>query len=513
MAVRKLPSKAASFPAPVGGWNKLNSLAEMPITDAVTLTNFFPTPTSCRVRLGYTQYSTFTGQCESIFYYNGGTTKKWFGAVSSASTYKIYDMTSGGAVGAAVKSGLTNARFQYTNIATTGGTYISLVNGADKRVLYDGTTWTQDGDGTHDITGVDTATLIGTAINHNRQWFIQSGTLKAYYLGTQAISGAATAFDMSAYAPHGGKLVSLQSWTIDGGAGMNDLLAFFTSNGDVIVWQGTDPASSTTWSLFGVYWLGAPIGNRSTVKYKGDIAVITQDGIVPMAQAFQSTRLDPRVAISEKIQYAVSEAVSSYSGNFGWQILPFPKENMLILNVPVQEGSMQQQYVMNTITGSWCNFTGWNANCWELINDEIYFGGNGFLGKAWSTYADNGSNITAIGLQAFSDFGNQGVLKRFTMMRPTVLSSGSPAAQAQINVDFDQTIPTSTIPFVPTSYGVWDTGLWGTALWGSDSVSQSNWQGANGLGYWGAPIMQISSQGINTEWVNTTVVYEPGAIL
>ena len=48
----------ASLPAPIGGWNARDSLAAMPQTDAVNLTNFWPTPTDVELRKGWTVYST-----------------------------------------------------------------------------------------------------------------------------------------------------------------------------------------------------------------------------------------------------------------------------------------------------------------------------------------------------------------------------------------------------------------------------------------------------------------------
>jgi hypothetical protein len=42
----------------------------------------------------------------------------------------------------------------------------------------------------------------------------------------------------------------------------DDYAAFITSEGQVAVYSGADPASSTTWSLVGVFDIGAPIGRR-----------------------------------------------------------------------------------------------------------------------------------------------------------------------------------------------------------------------------------------------------------
>ena len=48
--------QVVSRPAPIGGWNARDALANMPATDAVTMTNWWPTPGLVTVRNGYTKY-------------------------------------------------------------------------------------------------------------------------------------------------------------------------------------------------------------------------------------------------------------------------------------------------------------------------------------------------------------------------------------------------------------------------------------------------------------------------
>lgn len=508
-------SVSVSLPAPTGGWNARDSLGEMPPLDAVSMVNMFPATTSVDIRNGFTKWATgISGEVETLLYYYGGSSKKKFAIGVIGGVGSIYNITVSGAVGAPDITNLSNARWQYTNNTTAGGSYIQLVNGLDKMRVYDGTAWHKDGDGVpYNITGVDSANLINITLHQNRIWFVQKNTLKAWYLATGAIGGAAVQFDLSSFAPHGGNLVGCYTWTIDAGYGVDDLMVFITSNGDVLVYKGTDPASAATWALVGAWWIGSPIGIRCGCKVGGDLAIICQDGLVPLARYLQSSRLDPRVAITEKIQYAMSLAISAYDGNFGWQLQPFPKENMLLLNVPVTEGASQQQYVMNTINKSWCNFTGWEANCWELMDDDAYFGSNGFVGVAWDGQSDDGVNINGNTLQAFNNFNSQGVQKRFTMMRPTLFTDGQPAILAQMNIDFDLSDPTAPLAFTPTAYGQWDTGIWDSAIWGGALGVQNNWQGATGIGYWAAPRLKTATMGITTQWISTTIVYESGAIL
>jgi hypothetical protein len=504
-------SRSVSLPSPVGGWNARDTMTNMKPEDAVVMENWFPLTTECQLRKGYTKEATgISGQVESLMVYSAGTSEKLF-AVAGGS---FYDASNTGAVGAAVATGKTNSRWQYTNIATAGGNFLYTANGVDKPMLYNGTTWTLiDGASTPSITGVTTTTLTSPIVFKNRAWFIGKNTLKTWYLPVSSVGGAANPIDVSSVAQKGGYIVAHSTWTIDAGTGVDDYYVIVTSNGEVIVYQGTDPSSATTWALKGVWALGAPVGERCLYKFSGDLFYISQDGLVPMGGALQSSRVNPRVAITDKIQFAISSSVSSYSGNFGWALVYYAKENMLILNVPTAEGNLQEQYAMNTISRSWAKFTGWNANCWDLFNDEPYFGGNGFVGRAWNGFVDDVSNINGTCIQAFSTYGNPGNLKRWTMTRPILRASGSPVVSGAMSVDFDMTFNTSPLSFSPVVYGAWDSSIWDSGVFGADFNIYQAWQGVSGVGYYGAPQMKIASSGIDVRWVSTDVVYESGAIL
>ena len=504
---RKPPARTKALPAPVGGWNARDALGAMPISDAVTLVNLFPATTDVRVRFGHLQWKTgFAAQIQTLMSYSGAATDK-LKAIAGGS---VYDATSTGAVGAAELSGLSNSKWQYVNVTTSGGNFIEMCNGADSVYTYNGTTWT---DQSGNITGVTSSTLININVHKDRVWFIQKDTLKAWYLPVKSISGAANALDLSAFAPHGGYLMAMGTWTVDAGFGLDDLAVFVTSNGDIIVYRGTDPSSASTWALVGVFYSGSPIGRRCLTKYKGDLLLICQDGLVPLSTYLQSDRLDPSTTLTNKIQFATSQAISSYGANFGWQVLLYPGQSMLFLNVPYDTTSGQQQFVMNTITGSWCNFQNWSAACWELFQDDPYFGTNTYVGKAWQTNADVSDDITFDGLQAFYDFGATGNQKRFTMIRPTLFTNGSPTIVGNINLDYDTSAPVSTLSITPSNYGHWDTALWDTGIWGESLSVSRAWQGASGTGYVGAPRIKGGVNGLELRWIDTTVTFEEGGIL
>ena len=506
---RQQSAQTVTVAAPIGGWNARDALGAMDPLDAVTLQNFWPGTNSVILRNGYTKHATgLPAEVQTLMAYSSGTSNKLF-AVSDG---KIYDATNSGAVGAAVVSGLTNSKFQYVNITTPAASYLMAVNGADKLRTFDGTNWHTDGDGSpYDITNIDTATVSNITLFKNRIWLTTNNTLKVWYLPVNSIGGAAVALDMTSIFQLGGYIMAGMTWTLDAGYGVDDYLVFITSNGEALVWRLTDPTTPTGISQIGLYKVGAPIGRRCYTKFGGDLLVITQDGVVPMSGALQSSRLDPRVSITNKIQYAMSSAISTYGANFGWQLLYYPKENQLILNVPISVGT-QQQYVMNNITKSWCNFTGWAANCWELHIDDPYFGGNGYVGKAWNGNTDDTSDIAGFGLQSFQSYGTA-LQKQCKMIRYHLQTNGTPSVFGNVNVDYNLADESAQLNFSTSIYGLWDSGLWDSAIWGAGLVPSADWQGATNIGYTFAPLIKTATQGIQLQWVATDLVFEGGGVL
>jgi len=493
-----------SIPAPTGGWNARDALANMEPLDAVYMVNVWPTTSDVRLRDGYTQFATgLPAQVETLLVYNGTSSNKLF-AISAGS---VYDITSGGAVGAPVVTGLSNSRFQYVNMATAGGNFLVAVNGADTPLLYDGTTWS-----TTSITGVTQANLIHVNLFKNRIWFVEKDSLHVWYLPVNSISGAASQLNFESIASAGGYLMAMGTWTIDAGTGVDDLAVFVTSQGDTIVYQGTDPDSASTWAMRGLWRLGAPLGRRCFLKYEGDLLIIAVDGVGAMSQVLQSSRVNPRSEMTNKIFGAMSTAASQYGANYGWQLNFCPKDSRLLLNVPVAT-NQQLQYNMNTITGSWCSWSGIAANCWELHENDSYFGGDGYVGLYGDTQSDNGAAIVGDVLQAFSQFGNLGLTKQWKLVRPVIAANGSPQISASINIDYSVVSTPAPLTFSPIASAVWGTAVWGTSVWAGELTTQANWQGVSGIGKSAAIRFIISSDKFKVQWSSTTFVYEIGGFL
>jgi hypothetical protein len=187
---------------------------------------------------------------------------------------------------------------------------------------------------------------------------------------------------------------------------------------------------------------------------------------------------------------------------------------MLIFNIPVIGG--QQQFVMHNITKAWANFTNINATCFEVYDENMYFGGNGYVGQFWDGLSDNDQNIKASCQQAYSYFDARGQLKRFTMVRPILFTdNGLPAILCGINTDFETQNNVGQVSFNPAlvSVGVWDTSTWDDYDWGGGNTISKNWQGVTGIGYAAGIILNIASQDIDVRWASTDYVMEKGGVL
>jgi hypothetical protein len=382
-------------------------------------------------------------------------------------------------------------------------------------LLYDGTTWTAiTGVSTPAITNVTASSLINVNVHKGRVWYVQSGTLDTWYTAAGALTGALTKFALGSIFRNGGHLIAMGSWTLDSGTGVDDLAVFITSTGEVAVYRGTDPAAAATWALVGIFNIGKPLGYRCFQKYQGDLLIITQDGLDTASSALISSRTSKNSAKTGVIVGAVKEAASLYGASFGWEVTQYSGDaSMLVMNIPKGAG-LQEQYVMNTTTGAWCQFTGWAANTFAVFNDELYFGGDGFVRKAWTGTSDIGSNIVGEMVAAFDYFGNSNGQKIVKMVRPVIGWDSNPAEfLIGIDADFLVNTPTGAISFPASTGGVWDTGLWDTAIWGGSVTLNRNWYTAFAVGYAFAPHLKVSSRTAQVRLAAFDFLYERGGVL
>lgn len=505
------PSLTRSTPAPVGGWNARDAIADMPETDAVILDNWFPGVNFVELRGGSIAHATgLGGNVETLMSFASSSATKLFGAANG----NIFEVTASGAVGAADVSSLSNNRWQYANFGTAAAQFLMAVNGADNLHRYDGTTWLAvTGVSSPAITGVDTADLININVFKQRVFLIQRDRLSFWFLPVNSTSGAATEFDLAAYCRLGGSMIAMATWTRDGGEGIDDFAVFITSRGEVLIFAGTDPSSASTWASVGRFEIGAPIGRRCFLKVGSELILITVDGIAPLSRLLRTARTEERANLTDKISGAFEIAARDFGSNFGWEPILYPRGNKILFNIPVTEGAMSHQYVANTTTGAWTRFLGWNAFSWAIFRDELYFGGNGVVDRADTGQSDKGSNIDTTAKTAFSYLGQRGVNKKFNLVRPNFVTDGGIQPAININVDFEDRRPTEQPTFTPGTGAQWDVAEWDQASWGASNVPVNDYLSVAGIGNAVALYVTTASNANSISWSSTDWIFERGGPL
>lgn len=481
------PAIARSIPAPVGGWNTEDALADMSPTDAVILDNWIPRGGRCEMRRGFIEQSTGTADpVETLITYSGGTGDQLFACAGD----DIYDVTSAGALSSAVYTSADSARWNWVNFANDAGRFALLANGEQGPLKYDGSAFSNN-----TITGsTGTITLVQANLKYvmahkNRLHWGEKENLRVWFLGVNAIAGAADLLDLGGLFSSGGHLVGMATWSRDNGAGgLDDLAVYVTSEGQAAVYAGSDPGDPNDWSIVGIFEFAKPVGERPLLKDGGEICIITEEGLLPLSMLVATTRADQKNRmLSRKIGTAISDSASSYGTLFGWQATYYSgRGGMILVNIPTEEGVSAIQYVRAAQNGAWCRFTGVPAICWGLANGMIYFGGEEGVYR-WDVGAsDNSEPIVPDVLPAFNNFGNRTVIKDFTMVRALMYAPSIVRPAMDVVVDYDKsTLPTA----VQTNVAPGDISP------DDELTIRDDWTGAAGVGYVAAPRMRFALTG------------------
>lgn len=537
-------NRVATVPAPIGGLNARDSLIAMPEQDAAIFNNWWPQPYGVAVRRGYREWA--SGMPKAV-----ETLATWPSPDGSQklfawSDFFMYDITNRGLVGNPILSGFSTsraARWQTVIVSNDAGAHLICVNGADNAILYNvnGPQRITAGDGIAPLTwkGLNPTKAIQLTSHQGRVWATEMDTTKGWYLPVGAITGEWLSFDFGPQFKRGGALAFLSTWTIDDGNGAEDHLVAVSTNGEAVVYGGTDPSDDTKWTQVGVYFVGAPLpGRRSYAKVGADLMILSQKGVVSMSDLLSSTKINQseEAIKTSQIQYLVASLTSVFVDYFGWQLIYYPPINQLLFNIPNPAAAGNRQLVSNQVIPSqpWATFTGQDAVCWGQMGLNPFFGDkNGRVLQAWQGNADDldlgdrgGKNIVATVQQAYSYFGSPAVQKQVGMYRPNFVVSKPIALSSFILYDFSRvlsSIPNSIPKVVPNAdlpSARWDIERWNQSIWGPSGspgtptvgAAQRQWIQANGLGVAAAIVMVVSSQE-DVLWISTDYSYKVGTIL
>jgi len=499
----------ATIPTPVGGWNVMSSLDNMPPADAVILDNMFPETSAVRLRRGYNEHidTGETDPVKTLMEYAGGDNIQLLACVAG----KVFDVSDGAIAAVELATGYSTDIWSFTNYSTAGGQYLLAANltGMDVPWVYDGTTVSPVV-----VSGVTATDLIYVSIYQQRVFYVEKDTLSVWYTAAGAFQGALTQFDFGPFCTRGGEIAAITTWTRDNGfGGVDDLFVVATTKGEVLIYNGPNPSVDTTWAMQGRFIVGEPVkGPHCLVRTGPDVIFLCSDGFQPLSSYLQmgQTRAQ-ETDIASKIGNAASDAVKLYDTLDGWQGFLYPEGTALMINIPTDTDAFMQ-YVVNTTTGAWCRYLGLTSYTWCRFNGEPYFGGDAGKVYLWDTTpSDNGSDIVGEVLTAFNFLGSRAAQKRVTMTRPVVTVNGTLSYVLGVNVDFD-----TTSSLVAASSNIPVSGTWGFATWDSDrwgaaaGMVQRRWIGVHGTGYAVAVHLKVSTHTVSMYCNSFDVAFEPG---
>lgn len=327
------------------------------------------------------------------------------------------------------------------------------------------------------VTNVATTALSFVWEWGRRLWFVEKDTLSAWYLPAASIGGAAAEFPLNGVFKKGGHLLFGASWSMsDAGVGMDDRLVFVSTEGEVAVYAGTDPASAATIGLVGVYDIGRPMGKRAWIRAGGDVLFATEHGLVPLTAAVGrdpaslsfgavSTAIEPewRRRVANK---ATDWLVTKSSGG-QWGMVVTDADNLAI-NLP---------------TGGWALWTGWAPTATAEFNGGVYFGdAAGFVYEAESGGSDNGVPYECRLATAYNHLRAASHYKHLHMMRATFRAQTSFNAKLSVSRDYAVRFPASPMAAMSDPASLFGTALFGTAAFGGliDSTVTTQWRDIHG---------------------------------
>lgn len=368
----------------------------------------------------------------------------------------------------------------------------------------------------------DPSKFVFSTVFKNRLMFVERDTARVWFMPINSLYGTATSMDLGVRMRTGGSLVGLYNWSYDGGSGMDTLLVGISSAGDVVIYQGTDPSSATTWGLKGTWSVGGvPAGRRVATDYGGELLILSSLGVVPISKlVVGGATEDSRLYATAKIANLFSRLMQSRRTMDGWAVHIHPTDNALVVLVPSSSSTADSEpLVMAMQTRGWSQYRDlpiFSADSW---NGEFYFGTRD--GRVcWNTdYVDevllsdptSYANVEWSVLTAFRNLGNSRQ-KRIVQMRPTILSGGPyPTVQCTARYGYNFLEPSNPSANPLSLSGLWDTGVWDSAIWGGEFSPYQPAQGGIGMGREAAVAVRGTAAS-RTTLVDIHVLFEQGGI-
>lgn len=517
----------ATMPAPTNGIDSLTNLFGMDPRSCISTKNIDAAPAGMKVRPGYNEYANgFLGSAiNTIIPFTGSADDNSMDKLWAATTDGLYNIDV--STTTPVKdidwtfklSG--SGRCSFTQVTNDAGDHLLLV-ADEENGLYSYNeatdTWSVPS-----IVGPlnGAADIVFVMYWKGRVWYIERDSTSAWYSDSGTFFGTVTEFNFGSRFRYGGNLRALYDWTLDSGEGPDDYIVAVSGGGDVIVYGGTDPSSSATFGIIGLWFVGAvPFGRRLGSLYGGDLLVLSTYGLISMKALVSG--VDPfslEASITWKIQGSIQDLMRRTQTQFGWEIKIHPNLSRLVIHTPQELNEPYIQFVYELNLKAWSVWQDVPQLTSEHYKGEWYIGSSEV--QVWkmegtvdavTIAAPNPQQIDWEIFTSFQDLQKPEQFKRVQFVRPIFLAQEMPSYSVEPKYDYDISgLPTPANAGIGVA-GVWDTSLWDSALWGGAATPFQPPIGGVGLGKTMAVAIHGRSR-VDTTLIAIGLLWEDGGYL
>jgi len=522
-----------THPAPTNGLISQKPLAAMMPEDALQLRNFWVKPYGLELRPGYRIHqNTLNDPVNTLMAYEAvvpGDNKLF--AVTFEGIYDVTsrqdnavqpprDVTFGSQI-----PGVTD-QMSWTMFSTGGEQYLCCVSFTAGYWTYSTSSgWVQHiaGVAPGEIDGADPLLFDYIMVWKRRLWFVKDGDMSAWYLPVDQIAGTVLEFDFGSQMRQGGTIQQLVSWTRDGGDGLDDFLIVIGSQGDIISYQGTDPANADTFAMVGIWDVGrVPSGRRIAMKSGGDVQVLCETGILPLSELFTGAlKIGGPDSLGYNIQTILARKVSENLDEPQWELHYYPREEQFMIKEPVTINERAARIWSASVhNNAWSQLSNLPIQTVVVFESTMYGGdldGNVyelFIGDSDDVDFDGLPNLDLIG-RIQTGFSNGGVaeLKRCQLVEPVFQGKSAPGIQVVMHNEWDfNNLQGSPAFFLSNDGAMWDVDFWDQAYWSGSGNTYQAWSGVGCLGRYHSLYMTVRgpSRLIFTHWTET---FEVGGLM
>lgn len=461
---------AIPVPVPVKGMNTRDPIAAMNPNYAPWILNFEPEPQYLRARNGYVRHSDLSAVADVIYgLVSYGYASLFAYCYKSGVNHKVYDVTYADyktgisyAVGEKVRGVTSNHIYECTTAITTSTTeptgtgigtenddtgvwtwekaalvhtvgaattgtpglpikyrgrvgFLGPNNPTNTSAVWDGTSWAALG-----FTYTGTVISAVCATNYRGRVYLFKDRY-LYYSDLTGVTGACDRMDMSLVLDTSESIVWCGTLVDSTNKPTESMLAFGTTDGEVLVYAGDNPAA-TNWEIVGRLKLPPVLNYQGMLEIQGDIWIATATGIISLRRALtvgQEKLEDASVssAIDPYWRKIVATQVADYKKySWEWLQLPlgarivfWPEQNKVYVSIwgwLDSDGlpstfSFGTMFVCNLYTGAWTIHQGASGTgCMIQPKSLTYFGDNVYyvtttksVYKVGTTYADQTDSV------------------------------------------------------------------------------------------------------------------------